>query len=58
MSLPMAAAGPLKLLMNPILIVFCWGSAGAVPSAKSAIVPKRILFMSTVLQTLERVRRS
>src|SRR5215470_779037 len=50
MSLPMAAGGPLNVLMKPILMVFCWGSAGAVLSASTATVPKRILFISAVLQ--------
>ena len=29
MSLPIAATGPLKVLMKPILTVFCWATAGA-----------------------------
>src|SRR5262249_15393959 len=50
MSLPMAATGPLKVLMKPILMVFCWATAGATPSATRATVPKRIRFIFLVLQ--------
>src|SRR5439155_1326455 len=38
MSLPIAATGPLNVLMKPILSG-CWARAGAVPKASSATVP-------------------
>ena len=36
MSLPMAAVGPLNVLMKPILTVFCWAMAGPATSASAA----------------------
>src|SRR5262245_19936448 len=49
MSLPITAVGPLNVLTNPIF-TDCCATAGAVPSAARATVPKSILFMFAVLQ--------
>jgi len=49
MSLPITAVGPLNVLTKPIF-TGCWAPAGATPSATSAAVPMRSLFMSAVLQ--------
>jgi hypothetical protein len=48
----MAATGPLKVLIKPILMVFCCGTAGTVLNATIATVPKSTLFMSAVLQDI------
>src|ERR1700747_1655680 len=57
MSLPITRVGPLNVLMKPIFTV-CWPPAGAAPSATSAAVPMRSLFMSAVLQDGERSRNA
>src|SRR5262249_6675797 len=45
MSLPITATGPLNVLMNPILIVFCWATAGPAASRKAALAAKSVLRM-------------
>jgi hypothetical protein len=45
MSAPIAATGPLKVLIKPIFIVCC-AMAGAPASAMNATVPNSIFFMS------------
>ena len=51
MSLPIAAVGPLKVLMKPILTVFCWAEAGctkpgaARASAVAAATPNLIIVL-------------
>src|ERR1700736_3191591 len=44
-SLPIAATGPLKVLMNPILIVFCCGMAGEAVMISSAAVASKAFLM-------------
>src|SRR5215475_11953613 len=43
MSLPMTATGPLNVLMNPILMDFCWADAGTAASSKAVLAAKRAL---------------
>src|SRR5579863_8216412 len=43
MSLPIAAGGPLKVLMKPILTVFSWAVAGPAASASMAAAASVIL---------------
>src|ERR1700730_19051131 len=45
MSLPIAATGPLKVLMKPILIVFCRGVAGEAVMISSAAVASKAFLM-------------
>ena len=45
MSLPMAAAGPLKVVTKPILMDFCWAVAGPATSSKAALAAINALRM-------------
>src|SRR6516164_7800925 len=45
MSLPIAATGPLNVLIKPILIVFCCGMAGEAAMISSAAVASKTFLM-------------
>src|SRR3974390_2658430 len=42
MSLPITAGGPLKVLTNPILMVFCWAMTGPTASIRQALATNRV----------------
>jgi hypothetical protein len=50
MSLPIAAGGPLNVLMKPILIVYSWAPAGPATSASTvaAATPVLIICVSSL----------
>src|SRR5215469_10853988 len=54
MSLPMAAPGPLNVLMKPILIVFCWAVAGDMASAIDAHAASSAVLILTPSQKRNR----
>jgi hypothetical protein len=48
MSLPMAATGPLNVLMKPILTLFSWATAGPAKSASAAAAKTPILIIACI----------
>jgi hypothetical protein len=57
MSLPMAAGGPLNVLMKPILTVFSWAAAGPAANASTVAAAMPVLIIAFLPSGWRALRR-